>query len=185
MNGRRTALLLLAGALLAACACDDLFPDDDFQPTGTPFSLQPGLAAVSITGGPRPLASGTYTIDITADAGASVNQPFPAGLLFTSVQRRVQHVVVLKDQSATFAAGTSRNSVGVFCCNRYRRTPDQGDTFALGPFTNHGGLLEIASLVRDRDISGHLWMVQRAVWMVTDSTGLNQAYRDSLAALPR
>jgi len=167
-------------------ACDGFFSTADFEPTGRPFGLDPGLTATSITGGPQLVPAGTYTVDITAVAsGGAVSQQFPAGLLFSSLQPRVQHVVVLKEQSAVFESGGGRQSVGVFCCNRYRRTPDQGDTFALGPVTDHAGLQEVAALVRDRDISGQLWMVQRAVWMVTDSTGLNQAYRDSLAALPR
>ena len=52
--------------------------------------------------------------------------------------------------------------------------------------TDNAELLQIVHLVKDKNISGYtdMWMVQRAVWMVTDSTGLTQAYIDSLDALP-
>jgi hypothetical protein len=187
-NCRRLLWLLPAAFALVVGACDDLFPPDDFQPTGTPFSLNPSLTITSITGGPQPVPTGTYTIDITcrATGGAPVGQSFPAGLLFSSTKSRVQHVVVLKSQSANFDVAGSRRSLGVFCCNRFRRTPDELDTFDLGPVTDNGQLQEIAALVGPKDISSNanLWLVQRAVWMATDSTGLTQAYRDSLAALP-
>ena len=182
----RLLTCLLPAVLLLTGGCDDFLPDEDFKPTGTPFSLNPGLALVNITGGQQPLPTGTYTIDMTCQAtgGAPVSQSFPAGLQFISTQRRVQHVIMLKPQTAEFGTDETRSSLGVFCGNRYRRTPDRLDTFELGPVTDNRELREIAELVRDRSITAGIWMVQRAVWMVTDSTGLNQAYRDSLAALP-
>ncbi|MFO7638744.1 MAG: hypothetical protein R6X14_05545 [bacterium] len=180
-------VLLVGVMLLALLVACDIFPtDDDFEPTGSPFNLDAGIALVDITGGEQPQATGTYTVNVTgrATGGAPAEQRFPAGLQFVSTQRRVQHVLVLKSQQVEFDTAATRRSLGVFCCNRYRRTPDELDTFDLGPVTNNPGLQEITGLVSGRDISAALWMVQRAVWMVTDSTGLNQAYRDSLAALP-
>jgi hypothetical protein len=65
-------------------------------------------------------------------------------------------------------------------------SPDRGDTFDLGPTTDDPELNQLVDLVRDKDISagGAMWMVQRAVYLVTDSTGLTQAYIDSINALP-
>ncbi len=175
-------------ALLVIASCDDLLPPDDFEPSGAQFNLNPSIEVASITGGPRPVVTGTYTIEITARSttGGSASDLLPAGLLFSSTQRRVQHMVVLKSQQVSFETTPGSEDVGVFCCNRLRRTPDNLDTFDLGPVTDNSGLQEIVTAVRNRDISAYtdLWMIQRAVWMVTDSTGLNQAYRDSLAGLP-
>ena len=175
-------------ALLVIVACDDLLLSDDFEPSGAQFNLNPSIEVASITGGPRPVVTGTYTLEMTArsTSGSSASDLLPAGLLFNSTQRRVQHMVVLKSQQVGFETTPGSEDVGVFCCNRLRRTPDNLDTFDLGPVTDNFGLQEIVDAVRNKDISAYtdLWMIQRAVWMVTDSTGLNQAYRDSLAGLP-
>jgi hypothetical protein len=52
--------------------------------------------------------------------------------------------------------------------------------------TDNAELQQIVSLVKDKDISRatDMSMVQHAVQMVTDSTGLTQAYIDSINALP-
>ncbi len=175
-------------ALLILAACDDLLPSDDFEPSGAQFNLNPAIEVASITGGPRPVVTGTYTLEMMARSttDGSASDLLPAGLLFSSTQRRVQHMLVLKGQQVSFETTLSSEDVGVFCCNRLRRTPDDLDTFDLGPVTDNPGLQEIVTAVRNKDISAYsnLWMIQRAVWMVTDSTGLNQAYRDSLAGLP-
>jgi hypothetical protein len=175
-------------ALLVLAACDDLLPSDDFEPSGAQFNLNPAIEVASITGGPQPVATGTYTLEVVArsTSGGIASDLLPAGLLFSSTQRRVQHMVVLKGQQVSFDATPGTKHVGVFCCNRLRRTPDNLDTFDLGPVTDNPGLQEIVTAVYSKDISAasDLWMIQRAVWMVTDSTGLNQAYRDSLAGLP-
>ena len=175
-------------AILVLVACDELLPPGDFEPSGTQFNLNPAIETASITGGPQPVQTGTYTLDMTARSagGGTASDLLPAGLLFSSARRRVQHMLVLKDQQVSFGTTAGVEHIGVFCCNRLRRTPDDLDTFDLGPVTDDPGLQEIVDAVRTRDISAYsdLWMVQRAVWMVTDSTGLNQAYRDSLAGLP-
>lgn len=178
--------LLLVSALVLV-GCDALLPGpDDFEPTGTPYTLDSDIELVSITGGPRPVETGTYTLDMTCRSKSQGQETatLPAGLLFTSGQSRVQHMVMLKPEVIAVNTSTTVLSLGTFCCNEYRRTPDDLDTFELGPVTDNSGLREIINLVSDRDIAENLWMVQRAVWMVTDSTGLTDEYRDSLGMLP-
>lgn len=182
------AVSLGAAALLALVACDELFPGiDDFTPTGTPFDIHPGIEVVSIKGSLRHFSPhGQFALDMTAAADPGpVLDTLPAGLLFRSLTalNQVQHMLMLKPHVVEVASETVC-VLGVFCCNERREIPDDLDSFEIGPITDNGGLREIADLVRDRDISGALGMVQRAVWLVTDSTGLTEAYRDSLAALP-
>jgi len=52
--------------------------------------------------------------------------------------------------------------------------------------TDNAGLQQIVGIVKNKDISNasNMFMIQRAVQMVTDSTGLTQVYIDSLNALP-
>jgi hypothetical protein len=182
-------LLLLVGlaglVLLAAC---DLFPflPDDFEPSGSPFYPASGITVEMVTGKDAGFPStGVYPLNVVLGSSAgTLFDTLPAGLLFRSKRNQVQHMLVLKSHAVSAGAGGSDNEVGVFCCNELRHIPRSNDTFELGPVTDNAGLQEIAALVRDKDISGALWTVQRAVWLVTDSTGLNGFYRDSLAALP-
>jgi hypothetical protein len=175
----------LAGLVLLA-ACEGFFPMGDFEPSGTPFYLATGITAEVITGKDAGFPdTGVYPLKVVlSSSSGTLTDELPAGLLFRSTQNQVQHMLVLKDHAVTATEAGTANEVGVFCCNELRHIPRSGDTFELGPVTDNAGLQEIASLVRDKDISGALWTVQRAVWMVTDSTGLNSFYRDSLAALP-
>ncbi len=180
----RTALAL-AAALFLAC---DFFPGPgDLEPSGTPFYLNGGIELVHIRGDDHGFpATGTFPAVFRARAAgaATAYDTLPAGLLFSSRSSQTQHFVLLKPHAITAAPAGTDNLVGAFCCNEFRNIPRSGDTFDLGPVTDNTGLDDIIDLVAGKDISGALWMVQRAVWMVTDSTGLDQVYRDSLAALP-
>ncbi len=180
---RRAVLFLL----LLLGACENIFPPNDFQPTGTPFSLNPGIGVVAIAGS-RSLFSphGLFTLEMVCRASGTgpLADTLPAGLLFTSKRNLTQHVIVLKPHRLVVDTAKTRLAVGVFCCNRYRQIPAEADSFTLGPFTDNQELLQVAELVADKDISDNLGLVQRAVWMITDSTGLTQAYVDSLNALP-
>jgi len=183
----RPGLALVLGLVLFA-ACDGLFPGpDDFEPSGTPFYLNSNIELVAVSGKDQGFpGTGTFPLSFNCRSrtGSTETDLLPAGLLFASTKNRTQHMLLLKPQAVSAPAGGGTTELGAFCCNEFREVPRSGDTFELGPVTDNSGLVEIANLVQGKDISGSLWMVQRAVWLVTDSTGLTQAYRDSLASLP-
>jgi len=176
-----TALALL----FLAC---DLLPTNEFEPTGTQFNINPDINVVSITGDPDINVMGPMTIAFkTVSRTSSIESDvLPAGLLLVRRNNQTQHLLFLKDQPVTAQTSTTKTLVGTFCCNKHRAIPDAGDTFDLGPVTDNPELQQIVSLVKNKDISNssNMWMVQRAVQMVTDSTGLTQAYIDSINALP-
>lgn len=181
---KRLPILIL---LLLLAACDQLLVPTDFEPSGTPFALNPGITLLTITGDRRHFSpQGLYTLALTGRASNSAyaTDTLPAGLLFTSRKSSTQHMIILKEQTATFSATGTSAFIGVFCCNRRRLIPAETDTFMLGPLTDHPQLRQLAEMLRRKRISENLGMVQRAVWMITDSTGLNQAYIDSISALP-
>jgi hypothetical protein len=184
----RAAGLGLALGLALLLACDGLFPGpDDFEPSGATFYLNQHIDVVGITGKDQGFpGTGTYPVDFHArsDNAGTESDTLPAGLIFSSTSNLTQHLVLLKPHPVTAQPAGTRNELGAFCCNEFREMPRSNDTFGIGPLTDNTGLNEIIGLVRNKDIAGALWMVQRAVWMVTDSTGLDQVYRDSLAALP-
>jgi len=171
--------------LLLAC---DLLPKDEFEPTGTQFTLDSNIDVVAITGDPDINDMGPMTIAFRAVSRTSSTESdvLPAGLLLVRRNNQTQHLLFLKDQTVTAQTSTTKTLVGTFCCNRYRDIPDAGDTFDLGPVTDNPELRQIVNLVKNKDVSRStdMFMVQRAVQMVTDSTGLTQAYIDSLNALP-
>jgi len=176
-----TALALL----FFAC---DLLPTNEFEPTGTQFSINPDINVVSITGDPDINYKGPMTVAFRAVSRTSSTESdvLPAGLLLVRRNNQTQHLLFLKDQPVTAQTSTTKTLLGTFCCNRDRDLPDSGHTFDLGPVTDNPELRQIVSLVKNKDVSNgsNMWMVQRAVQMVTDSTGLTQAYIDSINALP-
>ncbi len=182
--------LLLRGALafaLVFLACDVL-TTNEFEPTGTPFTLNSNINVLSITGDPDLSDMGPMTIAFRAVSRTSntENDVLPAGLLLVRRNNQTQHLLFLRDQPVAAATTTTKTLVGTFCCNKYRNIPDSGDTFDLGPITDNVELQQIVGIVKNKDVSNStdMFMVQRAVQMVTDSTGLTQAYIDSLNALP-
>ena len=182
--------LVLRAALALALlflACDVLTVNE-FEPTGTQFTINSNIKVLSITGDPRTNDMGPMTIAFRDSSRTSGTESavLPAGLLLRRRNSQTQHLLFLKDQTITAQTSPTKTLVGTFCCNKYRNIPDAGDTFDLGPVTDNAELLQIVDLVKNKNISGYTDMplVQRAVQMVTDSTGLTQAYIDSLDALP-
>jgi hypothetical protein len=181
------ALRGAAAVVLLLSACD-MLPTDEFEPTGTQFAIQSDISVVSITGDPDLSDMGPMSLAFNAVSRTSGTESdvLPAGLLMVRRSSQTQHLLLLKDQPVTAGAVTTQTLLGAFCCNKYRNLPDAADTFDLGPMTDNSELQQIVDIVKDKDISDYndMWMVQRAVQLVTDSTGLNQAYLDSLNALP-
>jgi len=182
----RGLLRALAAGLFVITACDFDF-DGGLEPTGTPFTLNPSIAVVGIAGSLRHFSpNGQFALDMTIQSltSSSVQDTLPAGLLLVSKQNAVQHMVLVKPHIITANTTVTLAVLGTFCCNEHREIPNSADSFRIGPITDNSGLNQLITLVRDKDISGNLGMVQRAVWLITDSTGLTQAYLDSLNALP-
>jgi hypothetical protein len=179
---------LLPVLLLGIFACDYLAVNE-FEPTGTTYNLNSNIDVVSITGSPETDPRGPMTMKMTlsSTSGSAVSAVLPAGLTFRRRDALRQHMILLKPQSVTApASGSAANLLGAFCCNQHRLQPDIDAAYDIGPITDDAGLQQIINVVQDKDISDgtDMWMVQRAVWLVTDSTGLTQAYIDSLNALP-
>ena len=181
-------LFALAAVVLLVAGCDLLAPAE-FDPTGTTFTLNSDINVVSITGSPQtsPYGPMTMAMTIASNSGSATSAVLPACLFFRRRNSSNQHVILLKDQTITTAASGNRTiQLGAFCCNRTLRQPGIDDIFDIGPVTDDADLQRIISLVRNKNITdgNDMFMVQRAVWMVTDSTGLTQAYVDSINALP-
>jgi hypothetical protein len=181
-------LALGALALVLLLLDCDVLTTNEFEPTGTQFALNSNVDVVSITGDPELNDMGPMTVAFRAVSRTSGTESavLPAGLLLVRRSNQTQHLLFLKDQPVIAAVTTTKTLLGTFCCNKHRNIPDAGDTFDLGPITDDPGLQQIVGIVKSKDVSDYndMYMVQRAVQMVTDSTGLTQASIDSLNALP-
>ncbi len=178
---------LVLALILIFAACDNLFPPQDFEPTGSPFSLNTGISLIGIAGDRRHFSpNGLYTLEMVAKSAGSAfaYDTLPAGLLFTSRKNSTQHMLMLKAHQITVGTSNTSLVLGVFCCNRHRLIPAEEDSFSLGPITDNPDLRQLADLVRNKRIADDLGMIQRAVYLITDSTGLTQGYIDSINALP-
>ncbi len=184
----RTILIRSTIALALLFLACDLLPTGEFEPTGTQFNVNANINVISITGNPDLSPKGPFTLGMTIVSRTSgvETDVLPAGLLFRRRNNQTQHLLLLKDHPIAAATTNTLEKLGSFCCNEQRRIPDDGDTFDIGPITDNTELQQLVSLVRNKDVSGptDMWMVQRAVWLVTDSTGLTQAYIDSINILP-
>jgi hypothetical protein len=181
-----TALVAAAlGLFVLSC---DILPFNEFTPTGSQFSINPDIEVVSLTGSPDLSPKGPFTLGLTvkSKSGSSETDLLPAGLLLRRRVNNTQHMLLLKPHPVTANTSNTLVLLGSFCCNKNRPSPDQGDTFDIGPVTDNSDLSRLVNLLASKDISdgSDMWMVQRAVYMVTDSTGLTQAYIDSINALP-
>jgi len=185
MKGHLLRSALALTLLLLAC---DMLPTDEFEPTGTQFNLNSNIDVISITGNPDEAPNGPMRLDMTVVSRTSSveSATLPAGLLFRRRSNQTQHVLLLKAHPVTATTTNRREIIGGFCCNQKRDAPGVGDTFDIGPITDNTDLQQLVSLVQHKDISraADMYMVQHAVYMVTDSTGLTLAYIDSLNALP-
>jgi len=185
MNNLLLRYVLALGFVLLAC---DMVQNDEFDPTGTQFNLNSNIQVIAITGDPGLSDKGPVTMAMTVVSRTSSVETdvLPAGLLLRRRNNQTQHVLFLKDQRVAAGASTTKARLGTFCCNKRRSIPDLADTFDLGPITDNPELRQLAGLVKTKDISraADMAMVQHAVQMVTDSTGLTQAYLDSINALP-
>jgi hypothetical protein len=181
--GLRGALAL--ALLFLAC---DLLPTGEFEPTGSQFNINSNIHVISITGNPDTSPNGPITLGMTIVSRTSsvVTVVLPAGLLLKRRVNNTQHMLLLKPHAIAAGPSNSVAILGTFCCNENRPSPDLGDTFDIGPITDNDDLDSLVSLVRDKDISKgtDMWMVQRAVYMVTNGDSLTQAYIDSIHALP-
>jgi len=182
--------VVFRGALALALlflACDVL-PTNEFEPTGTQFDINPNIHVLSIAGNPDEAPNGPMRLDMTVVSRTSSVESavLPAGLLFRRRNNQTQHVLLLKAHPVTATTTNRLEIVGGFCCNKKRDAPDVGDTFDIGPVTDNAELQQIVDSLQHKDISrsADMYVVQHAVYMVTDSTGLTQAYIDSIRALP-
>lgn len=182
------ALCILSPALvLLVSSCSLINRDREFKPKGASFALNPGITVSALYGSDTGYSRvGFFNVELRGRSatGQVIVETLPGGLFFIPGSDKTQNLIVIRPQIISFGATETTWVIGSFCCNSGLHTPDGDDVFAIGPVTDNADLKKIIDIVADRDITWYSYLVQSAVWQVTDGTGLTPNTEDSLRNLP-
>jgi hypothetical protein len=183
----KTIFRLLPVVLLVGCT--GIFPNGEFQPTGTQYNLNSAIQVKNIVGSTSRFdTTAMFSVDLTGTSTSSGTESavLPAGLFMKSKKNAVQHMIIVKDYSIAVPAGhDTLITIGVFCCNSTKDVPDNTDTFEIGPVTDNSELQQVVAITKSKHLGpSNSTFIQQVVWNITDSKGLPQSTIDSLNALP-
>ncbi|MEO0073384.1 MAG: hypothetical protein ABIK43_01815 [candidate division WOR-3 bacterium] len=177
--------LFLSTIVIVLSGCQ-LFGPREFEPKGTAFHLNPAISVTKVDAyTPYVNPRGLFQLGLYCRAtGDTVCDTLVAGLFFVPKSKGVQAIIILKPHIIRVGATDTIVPIGGFCCHSGRSAPDSGDLFEIGPVTNNSKFEQLIGLVRDKDITYDLSLVQMAVWDITDNNRLSQTYIDQINALP-
>jgi len=189
MKGQDKSLLIFTIIFLVISlllfSCDNLFPTEEYKPSGSPFSLNPGIELLGIKSSDTLYSPcGAFTLEFRVRASSEKKDTLPAGLFFLSAVKAKKDMIIVKDFS--FLANPSEKTfvLPVFGVQRRREIPS-GSEYQLGPITDDPDLRQvIAILKRKRIEGGNLLLVQSAIYRITDGEALTPGLVDTLNALP-
>ncbi len=186
MKKKRLIVALAAMLVVAGCGLFDRKPKE-FEPRGTPFTLKPTVPLLRVTGAaPYTNFNGWTTLgfEVRGDTAPWV-ETLPAGLFFLAKSKEVQNIILLKRHIIRGVPYDTVLPIGGFCINPTRGVPGAGDTFELGPVTDHAEMRRLITAVADKDIRCvALGWLQLAVWEVVEDGKLADHWLDSISRLP-
>ncbi len=143
----------------------------------------------------------TLSVKLRNTASAEATVVFPAALIVKSVTGECQHGVLIKKVTVNIPAGSDYNvALIMYCGNSSRDVAGSSDEYVWGVVSNAAPLLELCEMVKNKKINieefdpsssadkdtydGQLFMLQAAVWSVTDGSGLSEWERSWIVELP-
>lgn len=187
-HARRLLLPVIPlAAVVTILSCSLFDTDKEFEPKGTAFALDPGIAISALYGSDTGYSRvGFFNVELRgrSTTGQVIVETLPGGLFFLPGSDETQNLIIIKRQIVSFGAAETAYVIGSFCCNSGLHAPGSEDAFTIGPVTDNADLKRIIDICADRDITWHAYLVQSAVWQVTDGPGLTQRMEDSLRAMP-
>ncbi len=170
--------------LLLSAGCNPFQQDKEFKPKGTPFTLNPAITVTALYGSDTGYSRhGFFNLELRGRATTIVIETLPGGLFFIPKNKETQNLIVIKPQVFLFSTVETTYVIGAFCCNAGLHAPDASDDYTIGPVTDNPDLRKIVNICADRDLTFHGFLVQEAVWQVTDGDGLTPGMEDSLRNL--
>ncbi len=167
---------------------------------------QKDCTAVTMTSSPKTRAEeaatghfgsgfGFVTLRIPLNNGndSPTTVTFPAALIMRSLSGDTQHGVLIKKATVTIPAHTDYIlNLAFYCGNEDRAAAWGDDQYMWGVVSNAAPLLDLCERVKNKKINieeydpakpedretynSHLFMLQAAVWEVTDGNGLSEGW---------
>lgn len=162
------------------------------RPTGRRISLPPTVrVAGSLRGGATDgerVGSGAGHVDVglrLASDDATTEVLLPAGLVMISKSTGVQNGILVQPVRLRVPPQTTKGWVlAMYCANQGRKPADATSEFEIGPVITDDAFHELARLLADKNIPpDQTNAVQKAVWEVTDGTGLTPESREMVSRL--
>lgn len=206
--------------LLALAGCDGAvvdsgekpgLGDSTASPTGTPFTLPPGLEldeqprGYSFYGDERcpdideALVHGsgglvTLCLSFRNTTSDPIELVLPPGLIFVSKSLDLQNGLLTEPVGLLIPPESVESIVvATYCANLFRSVPGGGEEYSIGPITDDPDLLELLEILGGVDLPSRYddsedaeyvaETVQGAVWDITDWGGLTDETRAELEAI--
>ncbi|NMO21755.1 hypothetical protein HPC49_38405 [Pyxidicoccus fallax] len=153
----------------------------------------------------EPVGSGFMVracLEVTNTTGGPVTVKFPPGLVIVSQGEGHQNGILVEETSVPVPPtppgpggnvdGGSPGPVPVkiplhlYCINMDLSPSDPDARYTLGPVTDHPGMREVYTLMRNKDIAGdgeRVEILQKAIYSVTEDDGLTEDDRDAIRDL--
>ena len=203
---RLLLLTVTASVLIFSCKKDDGGGPGDSGPAagmgdtpgelqGTAFTLPSQITLLDTISG-----TNEHSMDICKESGygsyVDVYVPFvnrgqtttltiPAGLTLKSLSNEDQNGIVVQSETLTFTASdTCMVYLKAYCINLSRHSSSSSSRYVFGPVTNAGAMLELCTLLKNKNIASHGSDIQSMVWNITDGQGLSSGDRATIASYP-
>lgn len=182
MDNKRWRFLVFTVLLLA---CDNLFPPDEYKPSGNPFSLNSGIESLGIRSSDTLYSpSGAFALEIRVKASSEKRDTIPYGLFFLSSDKGKKDMIIVKDFPIVVYGSEKIYVLPVFGVQRRREIPMATD-YLFGPITDDPDLKQMINILKRKRIEGrNVSLVQSAIYRITDGEELTQGLLDTLNSLP-
>ena len=151
---RRRISWLFAGILILLIiftTCDFLNQIDEFEPTGTPYTLNSDIELVRIQESRLNYNStGLFSLDFICHSKSSSTETatLPAGLFFICQNSKVQSMIIVKDFGISVSSAQDTFTLGAFSVNESKSVPGDSDFYNIGPITDNSDLKKIIDIVK-------------------------------------
>lgn len=181
-------IIILLLVLVFSPTCDFLRTNQDFEPTGAPYYLNPNIELVRIRESKtRYNPAGAFSLDFIARSKSMNTETItlPAGLFFLAANKKIQNTIIVKDYQISVTSVVDTFTIGVFSVNEFKDLPGDSDFYTIGPITNNPDLIRIIDIVKHKSLNAsNVLTVQRAIYQVTSDDSLSPAMVESLNMLP-